>query len=155
MRPCKYCIPYQNSSLDLVFINNSCLYSGSYRMMIYFQHSFHIYPLLFYCNQASFLLSCLFIFLFSVWTYELFSSTSTQALIYNSSNYFGAQIVLDFPSRSPLPSRWPVSVTCLFFFKSTSLLSDVFRIYFGLKIMTLGLTCSGYWSRLRESDSYS
>ena len=107
-------------------------------MILYFQHSSHIYPLLFYWNQASFLLSCLFIFLFSVWTHELFSSTSTQALIYNSSNYFGAQIVLGFPSRRP-PLSWPVSVICLFFFLSTSLFSDLFRIYFGLKIMTLGL----------------
>lgn len=120
-------------------------------MIFYFQHSSHIYPLLFYYNQASFLLSCLFIFLFSVWTHELFSSTSTQALIYNSSNYFSAQIILDFPSRRD-PLQVGLSLLYAFFFESTSLFSDLFRIYFGLKIMTLGLNCSGYWSRLRESD---
>lgn len=121
-------------------------------MIFYFQHSSHIYPLLFYYNQAFFLLSCLFYFYFSIWTHELFSSTSTQALIYNSSNYFSAQIILDFPSREdPFKLAW---VCCMPFFKALHyfLISLEFA---GLKIMTLGLNCSGYWSRLRESDSYS
>lgn len=147
---CTYCAPYQNPPLDLAFIDNSCLYSDGYRMMMFhFQHSFHIYHLVFYCNQTSSLLSYIFIFLLSVWTHGLFPPTAAPALIYNSSNYFGAQIVLDLANRSPLQAGLCVCYMPFFFFLK-HFISDFFRIYLGLKVMTLGLICSGYWSRLRE-----
>lgn len=95
------------------------LLSWWYNMMIFhFQHCFHIYHLVFYCKQEPFLLSCFFFFLINKGSWII-----SPTLIYNSSNYFSAHIVLVIVHGS---SPFKLVYVCYMpLFKGTSLLSGI------------------------------